>query len=235
MDGHTTHINVAIGEFCRNNDIILYCLPAHASHILQPLDVSVYGPLKLFWNKALNNFKLKYNLAMNKSHFFTVFTESWETATNRPESVVSGFRKSGLFPFNPHAVDFSRLIDEENAALEFERARKVSFDQRIGHKAAFHLVKETLSLETLEMFDRRFEELYDIVNDSHENQLYRVYKNVITLADSGVSSTNQADSIIASTVFESLRLDQSATIEIQSDAVNHHSQIAEESAMTINI
>ena len=106
--------------------------------------------------------------------------------------------------------------------LNLRKQGNIFFEQISGHKAAFNLVKETLSSETLEMFKRRFEERYDIVNDSHENQLYRVYKNVRTLADSGVSSTNKADSTIASTVVESSRVDQSATINIQSEAIIIH-------------
>ena len=46
LDGHTSHINLATAVFCRENNIILYCLPLHASHLMQPLDVAVYGPLK---------------------------------------------------------------------------------------------------------------------------------------------------------------------------------------------
>lgn len=46
MDGHSTHVNIAVSEFCRDNKIILYCFPPHASHIMQPLDIAVYGPLK---------------------------------------------------------------------------------------------------------------------------------------------------------------------------------------------
>ena len=46
MDGHTSHVNLAVAEFCRDHQIILYRLPAHASHILQPLDYAVFGPVK---------------------------------------------------------------------------------------------------------------------------------------------------------------------------------------------
>ena len=52
MDGHTSHINVAVSEFCREKEIILFCFIPQASHLLQPLDVSVYGPLKNFGMRA---------------------------------------------------------------------------------------------------------------------------------------------------------------------------------------
>ena len=46
LDGHRSHINVAVSEFCIDKGIILYCFPAHASHILQPVDVTVFGLMK---------------------------------------------------------------------------------------------------------------------------------------------------------------------------------------------
>ena len=43
-DGHKTHIDVI--DVCRENDVILFCLPPHTTHALQPLDVSVFKSLK---------------------------------------------------------------------------------------------------------------------------------------------------------------------------------------------
>ena len=55
LDGHTSHINLAVSDFCRDNDI-LYCLPPHANHIIQPLDVAVFRSLKQFWNDSIKKF-----------------------------------------------------------------------------------------------------------------------------------------------------------------------------------
>ena len=37
VDGHTTHIDLEISKFCKENGILLYCLLAHSSHITQSL------------------------------------------------------------------------------------------------------------------------------------------------------------------------------------------------------
>ena len=104
------HINIS--EFCRNNGIILHCFPAHASHLMQPLDVSVYGPLKTYWNEALKNFKNQFpNMAMTKVNFNPVFDIAWKKAKGEPENAVSGFRKSGPIPFNPEALDLQSLLN----------------------------------------------------------------------------------------------------------------------------
>jgi hypothetical protein len=46
VDGHSSHINLETSLFCKANDILLFCLPPHSSHITQPLDVGVFAPLK---------------------------------------------------------------------------------------------------------------------------------------------------------------------------------------------
>ena len=49
-DGHSTHVNPSIIEWAKSNRIILFVLPAHHSHTLQPLDVGCFGPLQTIYN-----------------------------------------------------------------------------------------------------------------------------------------------------------------------------------------
>ena len=46
IDGHSSHIDINASKLCKDNNILLYCLSPHSSHITQPLDVGFYGPLK---------------------------------------------------------------------------------------------------------------------------------------------------------------------------------------------
>ena len=45
-DGHKSHLNLDVIDLCWTNDIILFCLPPHTTHALQPLDVAVFKSLK---------------------------------------------------------------------------------------------------------------------------------------------------------------------------------------------
>ena len=52
LDGHTTHsLNLEFIETMKKNNIILWCIPAHTSHVLQPLDKNVFSSLKTAWNR----------------------------------------------------------------------------------------------------------------------------------------------------------------------------------------
>ena len=46
MDGHASHESDELQYMCFRNNIHLLYLPAHASHVLQPLDVGVFSSLK---------------------------------------------------------------------------------------------------------------------------------------------------------------------------------------------
>lgn len=45
-DGHSSHISIEVMNEACKNDVYLLCLPAHTTHILQPLDVAVFKSLK---------------------------------------------------------------------------------------------------------------------------------------------------------------------------------------------
>ena len=45
-DGHNSHISGDFIRHCIQCNIILLLLPPHSSHLTQPLDVRVFGPLK---------------------------------------------------------------------------------------------------------------------------------------------------------------------------------------------
>jgi hypothetical protein len=46
MDGHGSHITANVIAHCMEHAIDLLILTPHTSHVLQPLDVSVFSPLK---------------------------------------------------------------------------------------------------------------------------------------------------------------------------------------------
>ena len=52
QDGHTSHISIEFMELTCANDACVLCLPAHTTHLLQPLDVGAFKSLKAYFSKA---------------------------------------------------------------------------------------------------------------------------------------------------------------------------------------
>ncbi|XP_048238250.1 MFS-type transporter clz9-like [Haliotis rufescens] len=55
-DGHKSHVSLGLIEWARQNHIILFVLPPHTSHLLQPLDIGCYGPFQTTWIRACHSF-----------------------------------------------------------------------------------------------------------------------------------------------------------------------------------
>lgn len=47
MDNHSSHINIPVIQYCKENFISVSSYPPHTSHKLQPLDRTVFGPFKI--------------------------------------------------------------------------------------------------------------------------------------------------------------------------------------------
>ena len=104
VDGHKSHINLDVIDLCRQNDVILFCLPPHTTHALQPLDVSVFKSLKDRYAKAVRSLSFtKKNFIVTKRDFSKVLKVPFEQAFSIP-NIKAGFTKCGIFPLNPDAM-----------------------------------------------------------------------------------------------------------------------------------
>ncbi len=59
-DNLSSHISADVIKLCRRHNIRFLCLPPNATHLIQPLDVGVFGPLKTSWRLVLTDHKLQY-------------------------------------------------------------------------------------------------------------------------------------------------------------------------------
>ena len=53
FDGHMTHITLPVIENAKKEKVIIVKFPPHVTDVLQPLDVTYFGPLKRCWEQLL--------------------------------------------------------------------------------------------------------------------------------------------------------------------------------------
>ena len=100
-DGHESHITASWIAHCMKNDIIFMILPSHSSHLTQPLDVRVFGPLKTLMASApLISTELHRIL---KAEWLSAFVEAHNKAFCI-KNIQAGFIGTGILPFNPSKV-----------------------------------------------------------------------------------------------------------------------------------
>ena len=63
LDGHATHTHGPNIELCRANNIDVCFLPPHTSHILQPLDIGVFGSYKAAFRRSATDGALEIGRA----------------------------------------------------------------------------------------------------------------------------------------------------------------------------
>ncbi|KAB0793383.1 hypothetical protein PPYR_13003 [Photinus pyralis] len=100
LDNHDSHVNIEIINFARSNGLVLLTLPPHTSHKLQPLDRTVFEPLKTYYNSVASDW-----MTNNPGKNLTIYDiagllgQAYPKAFS-PANIQSGFRVSGIFPFN---------------------------------------------------------------------------------------------------------------------------------------
>jgi DDE superfamily endonuclease len=108
FDGHMTHISLAVLELAIANEVHILCLPAHCSHLLQPLDVGVFKSAKDEWRKILKEwYKDSRMKSIDKGQFSKLLAKLYNRM--KPHHATSGFSKCGVFPFDPNAIADDKL------------------------------------------------------------------------------------------------------------------------------
>lgn len=97
IDGHESHASVEIQRYCEEAKIITLCMPPHSSHLLQPLDVRCFAPLKKAYSRqAKNLMRNRFNHITN-IEFLPCFKAAFNAAITQ-SNTQGGFRGAGLVP-----------------------------------------------------------------------------------------------------------------------------------------
>jgi hypothetical protein len=103
LDGHESHVNATFEDYCKQNNIITLCLPAHSSHLTQPLDVGCFSVLKSKYSGEINSLVKAHITHITKPDFFAAFQTAFSDTMTK-ENILGGFRGAGLIPLDPEAV-----------------------------------------------------------------------------------------------------------------------------------
>jgi len=115
IDNDCSHSDLSLVRWCEKKNIFLKYLPAHTTHILQPLDVTVFRSLTSSYRQEYENWKLSNNnLPINESIFVDILKTAHEDI---PIQIIEkGFEKSGLYPFLV-SKNLDRFIDDDDVAI----------------------------------------------------------------------------------------------------------------------
>jgi hypothetical protein len=100
VDGHGSHTTDAFMTACFLNNVFMLFLPAHTSHILQPLDLGCFSALKTDYKRQIGDFmSLTDTSRVGKLKFLDFYAHAREVGL-RKSNILAGWRASGLWPIN---------------------------------------------------------------------------------------------------------------------------------------
>ena len=97
LDGHSTHYQPEVVRLAASKGVSMFVFPLHTTHVAQPLDVTCFHSLKMYWDHEYNNY-----MAANPGKVVTIyqfsklFSAAFTQAMTR-ENTVSGFKKPGVY------------------------------------------------------------------------------------------------------------------------------------------
>jgi len=103
LDGHESHHSADFEIYCEENNIVTLCMPPHSSHLLQPLDVGCFGPLKKAYGREIEHLIRCSITYVSKTEFFPAFHAAFN-ATMTEKNIKGGFKGAGLIPLDPESV-----------------------------------------------------------------------------------------------------------------------------------
>lgn len=168
LDGHRSHMTLHLSRFCRENQIILVALVPNATHILQPLDIAVFGPMKNKWKLIVRKYKVE-----NQGQEITKLQIPAELSQiiNDPSmksNIISGFKSTGLYPFSADNVDYDKII-----------LRKNSLEQKpkVNPAVAEHLkyLESKIDFELLDQFNLTKRRNHEWEGKPEASYLYNIW------------------------------------------------------------
>jgi hypothetical protein len=103
LDGHESHHSLEFQELCKENNIYTLCMPPHSSHLLQPLDVGCFSPLKRAYSREVESLIRHHINHITKLEFLPAFKTAYDRSFTSA-NICSAFRGAGLVPLQPDTV-----------------------------------------------------------------------------------------------------------------------------------
>jgi hypothetical protein len=103
LDGHESHHSLEFQKLCKENNIYTLCMPPHSSHLLQPLDVGCFSPLKRAYSREIEALIRHHINHITKLEFLPAFKAAFKQSFTSA-NICSAFRGAGLVPLQPDVV-----------------------------------------------------------------------------------------------------------------------------------
>ena len=94
LDGHSSHFSPEFVRLACEKGVIVFYLPPHLTHFLQPLDSCCFSTLKTYWDAACDKFMSSHpGRIVTVYQFSKLFSEAWAQAMT-PSTIIGCFKNT---------------------------------------------------------------------------------------------------------------------------------------------
>lgn len=170
LDGHTSHFSPVAIRMAAEERVIVFTLPPNTTHLSQPLDKGVFGPLKVAWRRVCHKYLSDHpGHVIHRYVFSRLLSSAWiEAMTIR--NILSGFHTTGIYPVNRNAIPLpgeSKKSLSEKTGLTFIPLYTPSKRSKPSRMVFSH--------EELECFEFHYENRIDLVDEPRYGEWLRMY------------------------------------------------------------
>jgi hypothetical protein len=102
LDGHGSHVTMDVVKIACSIGLDLLTLPSHTFHAMQPLDVACF---KQSFRELRDVWTLRHKCRGANKEVLAKWVSAALLKALSEKNIKSGFRATGIFPFNSHAMD----------------------------------------------------------------------------------------------------------------------------------
>lgn len=138
MDGHSSHYCPDTLQLAQDEDVIVLALPPNTTHITQPLDKGVFGPLKTRWGQVVHDFRVSHpRVNVMQYNFCRLFGKAWVEAMTAA-NICAGFKTTGIYPLNPDVLKIPGQVKTDSKFINPSEQQRLPFSS--SKRQAFHEV-----------------------------------------------------------------------------------------------
>ena len=159
LDGHSSHYTLELVNLAAAHDVVIFCLPPHATADSQPLDTSCFKPLKTSWSDVCRKYLFTNpGRVITKFHFSRLFSQAWSNSMTI-NNITSRFQTTGIYLLDPNVI-----------------LAKLSSSQHELHEGCSGVTEvTTFSPDLVKKYEKRFENAYNIYTDEKYVQWLRMF------------------------------------------------------------
>jgi hypothetical protein len=206
-DGYKCHFSSRTLRHARASGIHLYALPAHTSHFLQPLDVTLFHHFKRFLEDEKMILRTEQRRSVERADMVALASRALERCFTRAY-IVAGFEKAGVYPLSK-AVMMKGVIGDGPLVTAKANMVKLTANTIITPRTASWLKRKGLDADTTRVLSMNQWELDDLTSRKKKKLIEApdqyVHGGVVMTADAVIQLVENKEEVKRVQLEEKLR------------------------------